>query len=107
MSEEEKAKLKQMLQTRFRYYCTSGGRLTQEQQNELADRLTEDLITNEWETLKAHLEYDKAQGFYNSKAMWEMLKRANDRLFPNTNQKGIFDIYPIPDAIVHALLDTV
>lgn len=104
MSEDEKAKLKRMLESRFKYYCISE-RLSREEQNKLADALVEDLITNEWKVLKAHLDYDKAQGFYRSKEMFDMLERVNKRLFPDQDM-AIFSIYPIPDAIVHALLDT-
>lgn len=102
MSEEQKEALKHMLERRFKFYCMTStkARLTREDHHKIADLLTEDLITNEWETLKAHLEYDKAQGFYGSKEMWDMIQRSQDR-----TPVDIMSLYPLPDAIVHALLD--
>lgn len=91
-----------MLKARFSYYCSTGGRLSREEQKELAEKLADDLVRHEWETLKTHLEYDKAQGFYGSKEMWDMIQRAKDRI----DTYEIMDLYPLPDAIVHALLDT-
>lgn len=102
MSEDPKEKLKRMLESRFKFYCRTRS-LERDEKQKLAEALTEDLITNEWETLKAHLEYHKAQGFYNSKECWAMIQRARDRL---AERFDIMEIYPLPDAIVHALLDT-
>ena len=84
--------------SRFKYYCGSAS-LSSEEQHRVADALADDLITNEWETLEAHLEYHAAQGFYRSEEMWQMLSRARKRV-------GLVFLYPLPDAIVHALLDT-
>lgn len=101
MSEEQKATLYQMLKARFSYYCSTGGWLSREEQKKLAEKLADDLVRHEWETLKAHLTSWEAQGFYGSKEMWDMIQRAQDRI-----PDDIMTLYPMPDAIVHALLDT-
>ena len=89
-----------MLETRFKYYCRSD--LGKDEHHRIADALVEDLMTNELAVLEAHLEYHKAQGFYGSKEMWNMIQRAQERI-----PDDIMQLFPIPDAIVHALLDSV
>jgi len=99
--EKQKERLKKMLTSRFKFYCRPRTPLSREEHHKIADELVADLITNEWDVLKEHLEYSAAQGFYRTKEMWSMLTRARDRIGDQMNS-----IFPLPDAIVHALLDT-
>ena len=99
MQPNEKETLRRMLSSRFSFYCRSQ-QLNREEQLKLAEKLGGDLIINEWPVLEAHLEYHKAQGFYRTKEMFDMLARAQDRL-----AEDIFKLYPLSDAIVHALLE--